>query len=85
MISHAEYCVCCGEVIPEGRMVCPVCESMIKGIYDEDQEIEEVLINEAFLEDDEDDFFTDDCLWDEDCSTCPYFDGCSVINGGGWE
>lgn len=20
------YCVCCGEVIPEGRMVCPLCE-----------------------------------------------------------
>lgn len=19
-------CVCCGEIIPEGRMVCPVCE-----------------------------------------------------------
>lgn len=22
-----ERCVCCGEVVPEGRMVCPVCES----------------------------------------------------------
>ena len=23
----SNYCVCCGEEIPEGRMVCPVCES----------------------------------------------------------
>lgn len=20
-------CICCGEIIPEGRMVCPVCEA----------------------------------------------------------
>ena len=23
---NAERCVCCGAVIPEGRMVCPKCE-----------------------------------------------------------
>ena len=22
----AERCVCCGAIIPEGRMVCPMCE-----------------------------------------------------------
>jgi RNA polymerase subunit RPABC4/transcription elongation factor Spt4 len=22
-----DRCVCCGEIIPEGRMVCPQCES----------------------------------------------------------
>lgn len=22
----AEFCVCCGEIIPEGRQVCPDCE-----------------------------------------------------------
>lgn len=22
----AEFCVCCGEIIPEGRQVCPNCE-----------------------------------------------------------
>lgn len=21
------YCVCCGEIVPEGRMVCPLCEA----------------------------------------------------------
>ena len=24
--DNAEYCICCGEVIPEGRQVCPYCE-----------------------------------------------------------
>ncbi len=24
-ISNVNRCVCCGEIIPEGRMVCPVC------------------------------------------------------------
>lgn len=23
----SNYCVCCGEEIPEGRMVCPSCEA----------------------------------------------------------
>lgn len=22
-----DRCVCCGEIVPEGRMVCPVCEA----------------------------------------------------------
>lgn len=21
-----DRCICCGEVIPEGRMICPICE-----------------------------------------------------------
>lgn len=24
--SRADRCVCCGEIVPEGRMVCPSCE-----------------------------------------------------------
>ena len=24
------YCVICGKIIPEGRMVCPVCEKKIR-------------------------------------------------------
>lgn len=24
-------CVCCGEIIPEGRMVCPICEKIRAG------------------------------------------------------
>lgn len=26
-----ERCVCCGEIIPEGRMVCPICEGKCAG------------------------------------------------------
>lgn len=26
--AGADRCVCCGNVIPEGRQVCPVCEVM---------------------------------------------------------
>ena len=29
-----ERCVCCGEIIPEGRQVCPMCEK--KG-YEDDE------------------------------------------------
>ena len=25
--TKADRCVCCGDIIPEGRMVCPICES----------------------------------------------------------
>ena len=27
----SEYCVCCGEEIPEGRMICPICEKNYGG------------------------------------------------------
>lgn len=27
-----ERCVCCGEIIPEGRQVCPGCEAKLKNI-----------------------------------------------------
>lgn len=29
-IDNAEHCVCCGDVIPEGRQVCPKCEEESK-------------------------------------------------------
>jgi hypothetical protein len=28
--QNANYCVCCGDVIPEGRQVCPKCEREVK-------------------------------------------------------
>lgn len=27
--QHDEICVCCGEYVPEGRMICPRCENHI--------------------------------------------------------
>lgn len=29
--SHDNTCVCCGDIIPEGRQVCPRCENNVKG------------------------------------------------------
>lgn len=29
-IHAEERCVMCGQIIPEGRMVCPMCEEMVK-------------------------------------------------------
>ena len=29
-MSDADRCVCCGEIVPEGRMVCPQCEYKTK-------------------------------------------------------
>ena len=29
--ENADRCVCCGEVIPEGRQVCPACEGGVDG------------------------------------------------------
>lgn len=30
--KNADRCVCCGEIIPEGRMVCPNCLLTVKEI-----------------------------------------------------
>lgn len=30
-----DTCVCCGRIVPEGRMVCPICEY---GVMDPDNE-----------------------------------------------
>ena len=27
VFENAEHCVCCGEIVPEGRQVCPGCET----------------------------------------------------------
>ena len=29
-MSDADRCVCCGEIIPEGRQVCPQCEGGVE-------------------------------------------------------
>ena len=29
-IENVDRCVCCGEIIPEGRQVCPACESKVR-------------------------------------------------------
>ena len=29
-MADADRCVCCGEIVPEGRQVCPQCENGVK-------------------------------------------------------
>lgn len=29
-LTFVDYCTSCGEPIPEGRMICPLCESITK-------------------------------------------------------
>jgi len=31
--SMTDTCVCCGQTVPEGRMVCPECEIETEGRY----------------------------------------------------
>ena len=33
MSFNVDTCVCCGAVVPEGRMVCPECESKGKFLF----------------------------------------------------
>lgn len=37
-----DTCVCCGEYVPEGRMVCPQCEAKTDERNGEDEGISEV-------------------------------------------
>jgi len=34
--ENANFCVCCGEIIPEGRMVCKSCEDGSYSAYKKD-------------------------------------------------
>ena len=37
------YCVICGDVIPEGRMACPNCEKKVDKNYQKDREFEQLI------------------------------------------
>ncbi len=81
MISHAEYCVCCGEVIPEGRMVCTLCARLVSRFYGRDEKEMNRLIRDCKQDDAEDpDRYHEDCIWDYGCDDCPYYEGCASIN-----
>lgn len=50
-----DRCVCCGEIVPEGRMVCPQCEfelqskSTVGEILGIEEKIDENLISEDWI------------------------------------
>ena len=54
-MADADRCVCCGEIIPEGRMVCPRCEIELQSKPDVgavlgiDGKIDENLISEDWI------------------------------------
>lgn len=68
-MADADRCVCCGEIVPEGRMVCPQCEfelqskSTIGEVLDIEKKIGGNLINENWIK-----FFR--AYPDEFCKLC---------------
>lgn len=54
-MADADRCVCCGEIIPEGRRVCPQCEIELQSKPDVgavlgiEEKIDENLINEDWI------------------------------------
>ena len=54
-MADADRCVCCGEKVPEGRMVCPQCEfelqskSTVGEVLDIEDKIDKNLIDENWV------------------------------------
>lgn len=54
-MANADRCVCCGEIVPEGRMVCPQCEfelqskSTVGEVLDIEEKIDGNLISEDWI------------------------------------
>lgn len=54
-MADADRCVCCGEIIPEGRQICPQCEIELQSKPDVgavlgiEEKIDENLISEDWI------------------------------------
>lgn len=54
-MADADRCVCCGEIVPEGRQVCPQCEVELQSkpdvgaILGIEEKIDENLISEDWI------------------------------------
>lgn len=54
-MADVDKCVCCGEIVPEGRMVCPQCEFELQSKPDVgavlgiEEKIDENLISEDWI------------------------------------
>lgn len=54
-MADVDRCVCCGEIVPEGRMVCPQCEfelqskSTVGEVLDIEDKIDKNLIDENWV------------------------------------
>ena len=40
-MPDADRCVCCGEIVPEGRQICPQCKRSGHKIYNIDNKLED--------------------------------------------
>lgn len=72
--KNAEHCVCCGDVIPEGRQVCPICEngrSKTKPRYLEAEKLKRQMGLMPM------DFNTRDEMWMRESDIACYIDACS--------
>ena len=53
-MADVDRCICCGEIVPEGRMVCPQCEIELQSkpdigtILDIEEKTDENLITEDY-------------------------------------
>ena len=54
-MADVDRCVCCGEIVPEGRMVCPQCEFELQSkpdvgaVLDIEDKIDDNLISEDWI------------------------------------
>lgn len=54
-MADVDRCVCCGEIVPEGRMACPQCEfelqskSTVGEVLDIEDKIDKNLIDEDWV------------------------------------
>lgn len=42
-MSNEDKCVCCGRYVPEGRMICNICDDEINNIEEQNNECELLL------------------------------------------
>lgn len=45
-----DHCVMCGEIIPEGRQVCPLCEKKYDGSDDHESQAAFLLLKSTYTE-----------------------------------
>lgn len=48
-MADADRCICCGEIVPEGRQVCPQCENGAEQNLNTETTIQSMLIISTIL------------------------------------
>lgn len=73
-IDNAEHCVCCGQVIPEGRQVCIICGKKVNGKQRQIDRIRNMSVEELaeFLNDN---YKCEQCDYHHKCCNGECIDG----------